>query len=291
MKRLQLEKGPLADLERRGDWRAVDQLVASMWGERALALLLDPGAILQVAAVWRNDERNVVMAIDERTPTSVLDGFILGLARARADCILTSGSILRAEPEVRHDLAGAPVAASLLASWRAEHLPTANKSNRPRLGVLTSGRGFDLRHPALAQGDGGTGLPTTVLTDRAGERRLQALFAKHRGPVPTELEVECLEPANPETALTALVEAGGGGRRATVELGPSSVRWLWNTVPPRIDLLLLSSWQGGRLPPSLEAGELPSRSALRATHEIVGCAERGEESGPWAFELWRSKES
>ena len=59
-----------------------------------------------MAAVGRDpDGEMVVLEINQSTPRSAHDRFALDLARARADVIVTTGAILRAEPRLAYELA------------------------------------------------------------------------------------------------------------------------------------------------------------------------------------------
>jgi hypothetical protein len=84
------------------------------------------------------------IAIGPHSPKSATDFFLLNLARARADAIVTTGKILRDEPAVEHRLQGADGEPAALAAWRRERL---GKREPPCSVVLTTGREIDLFHP------------------------------------------------------------------------------------------------------------------------------------------------
>ena len=85
----------------------------ALWGTRTLPV--DAG-VLHVVATWFDGESHRVIRITPRSPKSETDFFVLNLARARADAIITTGRILRDEPELEYALPSA-WAGSLIA-WR-----------------------------------------------------------------------------------------------------------------------------------------------------------------------------
>lgn len=112
------------------------------------AALLEIPCVFHVVALWQPPTDGVlegerrVMHILPATPRSDTDTFVLSLARARAQAIITTGRILREEPHVRYEPLG-PRAAALL-TWRREVL---GLSTPPRIIVLS--RGPLPPHPGL----------------------------------------------------------------------------------------------------------------------------------------------
>ena len=104
---------------------------------------------LHVAAIHAASER--VLAIGPAAPPSETDRFVLGLARARADVIVTTGSILRAEPELVHRFAETPQADAAFAAWRRSVL---GRADPPRLLVLSASGDLPKAHPAFAASTG-----------------------------------------------------------------------------------------------------------------------------------------
>jgi len=101
--------------------------------------------ILHVAAVA--GEPPCAIAIGPSSPASPMDRFVLGFARARADVILTTGAILRAEPELVHCYAEQALADAAFASWRRRVL---GRAGPPALVVLSASGIIPDDHPALA---------------------------------------------------------------------------------------------------------------------------------------------
>ena len=81
----------------------VDRRVAALYGEVDWR---GARGVLQVAAVA--DRAWVAIAIGPAAPSSATDRFVLGFARARSDAIVTTGAILRAEPDLVHELSDRP---------------------------------------------------------------------------------------------------------------------------------------------------------------------------------------
>ena len=223
--------------------------------------------VVHVAAVWEEKpDQYFALAIGEHTPRSQRDHFALEVARARADAIITTGRILRAEPALRHDLRGSW--ANGLAAWRRERL---GKRSPPLSLVLTSGFGLPLAHPLF----GGRAAPI-VYTGHAG----RALEARLPG-------ARLVAADNPDIhgALDYLQNTLGC-RTVVIEAGPSTARALYGATP-RVDELMLSILQcpGAALPAAARGpGFIATADIGRALpcsapfHVVEGSAE-----GTWQF--------
>lgn len=231
------------------------------------------GRVLHVAAVWR-DAGGVarVLRIGPHAPRSDHDRFLLALARARAEAIVTTGRILREEPALTHGLLGPPEVRAALAAWRRERLVLGPAT---WLLVLSSGRDLDPAHPAFA---GPTRPLLFVPADAAAG--LRERFAR------TEVRVASVPKPDVRLALAHLRRLGA--KRITLEAGPTTARELY-AEPAGVDELWLATYGG---PPPARAGigepfvedarltaVLPERSAP---------CERVESSGPWRFERRRA---
>lgn len=244
----------------------VDALLAELYGADADALATATG-VVHVAAVWQappdqQADRYVTMAICDDAPQSAHDAFALAAARARADAIVTTGRILRAEPALSHELRR-----PALAAWRRERLV---KTAPPLLAVLTSGRDLPLDHPAL----GAAGTPV-IYTDRAGAARLAA---------PPRVDVVAV--ARPDLrGLIAHLRADRGCRTILIEAGPSTATALYEP-PVAVDELLLSVFLGQSLPARARARDFVAPARVRAClpGRTTG-RDAAEPSGPWRF--WR----
>ena len=104
--------------------------------------------VLHGLALWKAPSGPPrVLRIDENTPRSETDRFVLHLARARADAIVTSGSILRSEPQLSHEIGHDAGMKHELDAWRRE---VYGHANPPLSLVLTRGANLDLAHPFFA---------------------------------------------------------------------------------------------------------------------------------------------
>ena len=231
------------------------------------------GGVLHVAAVWRDASGSArVLRIGPRTPRSEHDRFLLALARARAEAIVTTGRILREEPSLTHALLGPPELRGALAAWRRERLVLAP---RPYLLVLSSGRGLDPAHPAF---HGPTRSLLFVPAEASAE--LRERFAS------SEVRVVSVPKPSVRLALDHLRRLGA--KRITLEAGPTTTRELYDE-PAGVDELWLATYCGER-PPERAIGEPFVEDARLVATLPSGSApsSRAESSGLWRFERrWR----
>ena len=235
------------------------------------AELTAPAGVLHVAAVWRARQgRWPTLKITPQTPLSDTDRFVLGLARARADAILTTGKILREEPTLQHSYHDDPQLDRALAAWRADFL---GRPSRPVSVVLTARGDIDPDHP-LFRGPHSV----YVLTGPAAARRLnrRPLDPRHRVMERSEL--------NPISALDYL-RGEAGFATVSIEAGASTSGALYRPTL-RIDELLLSVVRGrfprrrparprlrvrARTGPGLRRSPLPA-SRTRSQRSLAVCA-------------------
>lgn len=227
------------------------------------------GRVLHVAAVWQGASGGAhVLRIRPETPRSAHDRFLLSLARARAEAIVTTGRILREEPALTHGLLGPPALRAALVAWRRERLVLETK---PWLLVLSSGRDLDPAHPAFA------GETRPLLFVPAGAAtELRERFAH------SEVRVASVPEPSVRGALAHLRRLGA--RRITLEAGVTTVRELYE-APVSVDELWLASF-AGTAPPTSVIGPLfveETRLAAALPDRSPPC-ERVEPSGPWRFE-------
>lgn len=181
-----------------------------------------PSGVVQTCATLSNGD---VIRIGEHAPKSAWDFFLLNLARASADVIVTTGKILRDEPALRYDLEGTAGVAHALHAYRDVH---AHKPARADVVVLSSGRDLDLSHPTFH----GWARPVLALPD-AATRAIHD--AQSMG-----IEVRTFT----NLSLRALVSAlAVQGRTVSIEAGPSSARALYD-VPVLVSSLWLSRFEG-----------------------------------------------
>lgn len=225
--------------------------------------------VLHVAAVCRSATGSLhAIRIGPEAPKSESDLLSLAAARARSDVILTSGQILRDEPDLEHTLPG-PCGPEL-ASWRREGLARPRPA---RTVVLTSGRDLDLAHPLFA-GENRvsllTGEAAAARLEEPGEARGVEVVARPE-PGPRDVLAWCAE----EKFQTVLVE-----------FGPTSARALYES-PVLIDELLLSVYEE-ELAPELVGPAFGTARSLEQTLGVPGpVSERIEDSGRWTFRRYR----
>jgi len=232
------------------------------------------GRVLHVASVWRDAGGAArVLRIGPKTPKSRHDTFLLSLARARAEAIVSTGRILREEPALTHGLRGPPELRAALAAWRRERLVLVHD---PWLLVLSSGRELDPMHPAFH-----ASVRPLVFVPSAAAAGLRERFAD------TDVRVVSVPAPNVRFALDHLRRLGA--RRITIEAGPSTARELYEE-PARVDELWLATFAGA--PPPAEAIGEPfvpdAQLAAVLPHASTPCV-REEPSGMWSFaRRWRS---
>lgn len=201
--------------------------------------------VVHVMAAWqRRGGALATLRTGDGAPRDIHDTFALGLARARADAILTTGEILRREPDLRHDLPGPGALPRGLADWRRRAL---GKASPPVLCVMTRSGEIDLEHPAL-------GRPGRVV-----------IYGGHSASWPLESRaagfgVELVVSERPSARdAVATLRREFGAATVVVEAGPSVARTLYEDLesdewedevaagsgwlsgpPPRVDELMLT---------------------------------------------------
>lgn len=233
--------------------------------------LCDPAGVIHVAAVGREpDGELVVLQINQATPRSAHDRFALDLARARADVIVTTGAILRAEPGLRYELASA--SADALHTWRMDQL---GRPTPPLVVVLTGREDIDLDHPTLH----GWAQPW-IFTHVDCARALHGRLPRHVGLAGV-----------PSPDLQTLVEWARrrfDARTITIEAGPTTTRPLYEQpgeggAPGLVDELMLSVFEG-TIPNAARGDRFASAAALeRCLPRRYEGEPIEEDSGPWRF--------
>lgn len=225
----------------------VESWAAALWGGPGG---VSRGVVQPFAATLAGDVWHVLRA-GPPGPPSPVDAFALGHTRARVDAVVTSGRNLREEP--REDYAY-PVAGEALARWRRER---AGRDGLPLVAVISSGRGLDLDHPALAPGR-----RRVLYTGSDGAARLGA-GARRRG-----IEVWPVDAPDPADLLRRLLD-GEGAALVSVEAGPSVSRPLYAPdAPVPVDELVLTAVRGA-VPASALGPALLPRDDLDARYPEI----------------------
>ena len=242
---------------------AVAERMRRLYGDEQLS---DPAGVVHVAAVGREpDGELVVLKINQATPRSPNDRFALDLARARADVIVTTGAILRAEPRLAYELASDR--ADALHSWRMDQL---GRPTPPLVVVLTGREDIDLDHPTLH----GWAKPW-IFTNVDCARALHDRLPRHVGLAGV-----------PSPDLNSLIDWARrrfDARSITIEAGPTTTRPLYQEGPGLVDELMLSVFEGtiptaARGAPFVSSQTLDDRFPEQHRGEPVD-----EDSGPWRF--------
>jgi len=246
-----------------GRWS--EQQIRELYGETFAAEVAGRTGVLHVAAVWRRPDGVLMnLAINDAMPRSRSDKFVLALAEARADAIVTSGRNLRHEPHLVHAIDG-PHAGDL-AAWRQHVL---GRVEPPWTVVLTRRGEVDLAHPIFHSGSRpmvfctGTG----ATRDDAGGRGVEW--------VP--------RPGGDLRSLIDYLRMERGCQRVLLEVGPSTAAEAYDE-PNIVDELLLSICVADRIDKGAEGDPFLSLGRVaEAGLELVSEVERQEESGPWLF--------
>jgi riboflavin biosynthesis pyrimidine reductase len=231
------------------------------------------GRVLHVASVWRDAGGEArVLRIGPKAPRSVHDAFLLSLARARAEAIVSTGRILREEPALTHGLRGPPELRAALSAWRRERLVLGQE---PWLLVLSSGAALDPMHPAFH-----AAARPVLFVPSAAAAALRDRFAA------TEVRVVSVRQPSGRLALDHLRRLGA--KRVTLEAGPTTARELYE-APARVDELWLATYAGPPPPPEAIGEPFVADERLAAVlPETSAACDREEASGPWRFERrWR----
>lgn len=251
----------------------VSERLVRIYGEEPL----DPSAVLHVTAVWQDETGDLrTLRIREETPVSTTDAFVLGVARARASVIVTTGASLRAEPGLHHGLDGLRRPGKALAAWRRERI---GLSEPPASCVLTASGKIDLRHRLFALS------PRTLIYTRPGAADRLRQTVRDEG-----LEtVEVVSDAN--SSLAAAVEylrIEEGFATVGIEAGPTAAATLYEHPGPNmclVDELMLSRFEAGTPPDTVRGPALFEASRLEALFSRSSPPYAGsEESGTWIFQ-------
>ena len=247
------------------DSAEVERRVVEIYGSD----LLGDRGVIHVTSVWAESARNLVaLRIGSETPRSETDSFVLNVARARADAIVTTGKILREEKQLTHDFQGTKEARGAFATWRKERL---GKLEPPISLVLTSAQNLDLEHPLFGCGT----LPMVFTSLEGGERVGES--AVSRG-----IELVSRPTPSLRDAIAYLREDHGAGN-IVIETGLSTSRSLYES-PVLLNELMLSIYSGPRLPSSVKGQRFSSVPQLGLIFPLAGSTfQTDEESGRWIF--------
>ena len=240
---------------------------------RVYGATLEDRGLIHLLAVWQGDRgRLVELEPLPDAPGSRHGAFLRGLARARADAILTTGAMLRRMPALDHRLGKAGGVSAALAEWRRERLA---KRQPPVTLVLTSDPGVDLDHPVFRHWT-----RPVVYTTRQAQWELESRAAD-RG-----VELVGVDEPTAAGAVEFLRQAFGAAT-VVLETGSGPARELYGP-PAGVDEVLLSIYQGPEVAAGalgelyLSAEQLTRRFRERSRPFRVAAA-----SGEWSFQRFR----
>jgi riboflavin biosynthesis pyrimidine reductase len=273
---------------------AIEERARTLFGEVDWSAA---GGVIHVVAIA--EAPRVVLAIGPHWPASATDRFVLGFVRARSDAIVTTGAILRSEPELVHRFSEDPGEDEALTVWRFR---TFGRSRAPELIVLSRSGELPALHPAIRFASGGF-----VWTSERGRERLGARLGA--------LEVVVADPTGMDDSGTevaralAFARSRRGIETLAVEAGPSTAQMLYPRSDDRdvegdrggrgnlegaaglgVDELILSRF-GGRLDPRAIGPRFIAQEQIDALFsQPLGEVRIEEASGPWRFERYRRRE-
>lgn len=254
--------------QRTGSLRCAER-VRELFGDD----LRGEAGVVHVFAAWQptrgaGSEPLRALTTGASMPASRNDPFILRIARARTDAILTTGRNLRCEPRLTHGLLSSRADTSDVQAWREL---SVGKRGLPDTVVLTHGDNLDLSHPVL----NGTNR-RWILTTRAGARRLAPAAAR------PGLEVVGLEAPSPSAAIDWLYSERGYSS-VCVEAGPSTSAQLY-AADIRVDELMLSLFESERIDQAaLGPRFITMQEIERALPTLASSRSISEPSGRWRY--------
>jgi len=241
--------------------------------------------VIHVAAMGAVSQAVIIPG--ENAPVSETDRFILAAARARADAIVTTGAILRSEPELRHVPSSFEAENSAFREWRCDRL---ERSGSPQLIILSASGDFPLEHPALDTSRSGF-----VWTTEEGATNLRRRAGARLG----NLEIIVGSPTDP-AVLGAIdhAQVTRGMETILIEAGPSASASLYSrasldtsTRTPGSGLvgreLLLSRFED-ELAAEATGPAFPSRATVAACFATPPSETQIEDaSGHWSIMRYR----
>ncbi len=243
----------------------VEATLHGLWGH---ANLDRDAGVLHVVSTWSGAAGRHVIRITPQSPKSDTDVFLLNLARARADVVLTTGRILREEPHLEYSLP--PAWAPGMIAWRERAM---GRSTAPKVAVLTSGRDLNVDHPALHGW-----APPVIVTSHDAARAL-------RPRLPGHVDVIGLKLPSAREAIACF--AASGAKTISIEAGPSTARALY-AEPSVVDELWMSEFLGSDLAHAFQGPIVfPGKPGGTSLNPIGPQPVRPEASGRWRFSRFR----
>jgi riboflavin biosynthesis pyrimidine reductase len=215
-----------------------------------------------------------VIKIQDAAPKSSTDWFVLNFWRTHCDALLTTGQILRAEPQLSY-APKEPLGAGLT-YYREQVL---GKSGVTRCAILTRGGQLPADHRVFQPTPG---VEMLVLTPPENVQPLEEVLDDRA-------KVVGIDGLDARTAVDFLKRTGS--QTIGIEAGPSVAGTLYGAPAAHaVEHLMLSICEAVVEPRSV-GGALPSDETLFAGLRLVSEVTRSEESGEWRFQHWQRAES
>lgn len=226
------------------------------------------GVVHVVSCVRAQGGRLHVIKIGPAAPKSERDFFVLNFWRAQCDGILTTAQVVRAEPNLSHELQG-PCAAEL-AAYRRDVL---GKREAPLVAIMSQSGVLPPEHRVFRDR-----AKVSVLTSAATASQLTAALG-------ARAEVVGFDSLNVFEGVDFL--RSRGARMIMIEAGPSTASKLYEFPGGVVQHLLLSICEAEPIPPAAIGGALPENAELFASMGQLSETVFQEQSGPWRFTRWR----
>jgi riboflavin biosynthesis pyrimidine reductase len=220
-----------------------------------------------VSCVRARDGRLHVIEVGPAAPKSARDFFLLNFWRAQCDGILTTAQVVRAEPQLSHELQG-PCAAQL-AVYRRDVL---GKREAPRVAIMSHRGVLPAEHRVFRDH-----AKVSVLTSAAAAPQLSAALG-------ARAEVVGFEALSVFEGVEFLRSRGAD--MIMIEAGPSTASKLYEFPGGVVQHLLVSVCEAP-VEPAAIGGALPENAELFASMGQLSETTFQEESGPWRFMRWR----
>jgi riboflavin biosynthesis pyrimidine reductase len=238
--------------------------------------------VVHVTAVWHRDDGPLVtLRTGDGAPRIAYDDLALGLARARADAIITTGEVLRREPGLRHELPGPGALPRALADWRRRVL---GKQAPPVLWVMTRSGEVDLDHAAFDRAG-----RSVVYAGRAAVWGMESRAA--------DIGVELVVAKTPSVRDSVERLRGEfGAATIVVEAGPSVARCLYDDSTAgepaardaAVDELMLTVLHRGELETRWRGPSFLSRGEIEESlGRAVSCHLERSPFGAWELARYR----
>jgi len=239
----------------------VSGLLVEMFGSHPLP----KRGVIHVAAVATTSGENQVLRITAQTPKSPHDAFLLSVSRARANFIVTTGRILREEPDLSHDYLGREDMRSAFTSWRRDVVGMPDPAG---ILVLTSGKDLNVEHPIFSGAR-----PVTIYTSKEGANTMQK--RGFRG-----VDVVAADRPNIRNVIDFAVTKCGAAT-VSIEAGPSTTPALYEP-PVKVDELLLSTFHGA-VAPALLGGRFIKDRVLHQLFRRSSSYRVRNQDGDWSY--------